>query len=109
MPHDIADAIPPAACGDMATLRAQIDRLDRELVAMIATRLGYIARAAEIKPSRDRVHDSARIEDVVAKVRQAAERQGVPPHLVDRVWRELIAQSIAYEFEKFDARMRAAG
>lgn len=108
MLREIADVIPPAACGDMPTLRDQIDRLDRELVSMIAVRLGYIGRAAEIKQSRDCVHDSGRIEDVVAKVRQAAERQGVPPDLVDRVWRELIAQSIAYEFEKFDARARPA-
>ncbi len=96
--------VPPADCPDMPTLRGQIDRIDRALVALIAERTGYIARAAVIKQRRDTVHDEARIEDVVAKIRRAAEALGVPGDLVEPVWRELIARSIAYEFEKFDAK-----
>ncbi|MBL9010254.1 MAG: chorismate mutase [Alphaproteobacteria bacterium] len=96
--------VPPADCPDMETLRGQIDRIDRALVALVAERTGYIARAAEIKQRRDTVHDDARIEDVVAKVRRTAEALGVPGALVEPVWRELIARSIAYEFVKFDAK-----
>lgn len=101
-------ALPPAQCPDMPTLRAQIDRIDRALVALIAERTGYIARAAEIKPTRGQVHDSARIEDVVAKVSAMARQHGIPVALVEPVWRELIAQSIAYEFARFDARAENA-
>jgi isochorismate pyruvate lyase len=39
----------PAACGSMAELRAEIDRLDRELVALLARRAGYIDRAAAVR------------------------------------------------------------
>jgi isochorismate pyruvate lyase len=104
---DIA-ALPPAQCPDMSTLRAQIDRIDRALVALIAERTGYIARAAEIKQQRAQVHDEARIEDVVAKVRAAAATHRLPPTLVDAVWRTLIAQSIAVEFKRFDERANSA-
>lgn len=92
----------------MPTLRAQIDRIDRALVALIAERVGYIARAAEIKQARSQVHDAARIEDVVAKVSAIARQHGIPAALVEPVWRELIAQSIAYEFARFDARGETA-
>jgi chorismate mutase len=34
----------PQQCRDMPELRAQIDRLDRELVAMLAMRQRYIER-----------------------------------------------------------------
>jgi isochorismate pyruvate lyase len=104
MPESDIAALPPAQCPDMPTLRAQIDRLDRALVALIAERVGYIARAAEIKKARSQVHDSARIEDVVAKVSASAREHGIPTELVEPVWRELIARSIAYEFKRFDAR-----
>lgn len=97
-------AVAPQECADMTALRAQIDRVDRALVALIAERTGYIARAAVIKQRRDTVHDGARIEDVVAKVKATAQAAGVPVEIVEPVWRELIARSIAHEFKKFDAK-----
>ena len=39
----------PAECETMADIRAEIDRLDAELVALFAQRVGYIDRAAAIK------------------------------------------------------------
>jgi isochorismate pyruvate lyase len=100
--------VPPSACPDMATLRVQIDRLDRALVKLLAERQGYIERAAEIKQDRAVVHDDARIEDVVSKVLSEARRAGLSPSIAEPVWRTLIARSIAHEFEKFDAKNSAA-
>jgi isochorismate pyruvate lyase len=88
----------------MSSLRVQIDRLDRALVAMLAERQGYIERAAQIKIDRAVVHDDARIEDVVAKVVAEARRAGLSPAIAEPVWRTLIARCIAHEFEEFDAK-----
>lgn len=87
----------------MAELRGEIDRVDRDLVALLAERQRYIERAAAIKTDRGRVHDAARIEDVVAKVLAAARRAGLDPKIAEPVWRLLIACCIAHEFERFDA------
>ena len=38
----------PADCTSMAQIRAEIDRLDEDLVRLFAERAGYIDRAAEI-------------------------------------------------------------
>jgi len=92
----------PEHCRDMAELRAEIDRLDRELVAMLAQRQRYIERAAEIKQDRAVVRDEARIEDVVAKVLVAARKAGLDPKIAEPVWRLLIERCIAHEFERFD-------
>ncbi len=91
-------------CKSMADIRREIDRMDRALVALVTQRLTYIERAAEIKTARSAVRDEARIADVVAKVRAAAEARGAPPDLFEAVWRTLMAHSIAHEFARFDAR-----
>jgi len=56
-------------CQSMAEVRQEIDRIDRLMIGLLAERQTYVARAAEIKPSRDVVRDPARVEDVVAKVK----------------------------------------
>ena len=94
----------PEDCRNMPTLRREIDRLDRALVAMLAQRQRYIERAAIIKQDRGRVRDEARIEDVIAKVVAEAKRVGLAPEIAEPVWRELVDRSIAYEFVAFDKK-----
>jgi isochorismate pyruvate lyase len=100
--------VAPGDCADMAALRAQIDRLDRILVGLLAERQGYIERAAIIKQDRNVVHDDARIEDVVSKVLAEAKRAGLSTAIAEPVWRTLIAHCIAHEFETFDEKNSAA-
>jgi len=91
----------PAECTSMAQIRAEIDRLDEELVRLFANRAGFIDRAAEIKAEVDlpaRIED--RVEEVVANVRRHAMTQGLPPELVEKLWRRLIDWSIAREESK---------
>lgn len=100
-----ASADPPLApetCRDMAEVRAGVDALDRQLVRLLAVRQGYMDAAARIKASRDKVHDPARIEDVVAKVRAAARACGLSEAIAEPVWRTLIDRCIAHEFEAWD-------
>jgi isochorismate pyruvate lyase len=94
-------------CRDMAELRGEIDRIDRALVTLLAERQTYIERAAAIKKDRAKVHDAARIEDVVAKVLAAASKAGLSGDIAEPVWRTLIARCIAHEFETFDRRVEA--
>ncbi|MFC0632764.1 chorismate mutase [Brevundimonas balnearis] len=97
---------PPEACADMAEVRHGVDALDRALVQLLAERQRYMEAAARIKPSRDAVHDDARIEDVIAKVLEAARGAGLSPAIAEPVWRTLIAQCIAHEFGVWDATRR---
>ena len=88
----------PADCQTMAHIRAEIDRLDEDLVRLFAERAGYIDRAAQIKAVVDlpaRIDD--RVEQVVQNVRRHAGTYGLPPDLVEKLWRRLIDWSIARE------------
>lgn len=88
----------PEDCATMAELRAEIDRLDGEIVAQLVARAGYIDRAIVLKPGENlpaRIHD--RVEDVVAKVRIKAEASGLDATLAEDLWRRIIDWSIARE------------
>jgi isochorismate pyruvate lyase len=88
----------PDDCMTMAELRAEIDRIDEELVARFAERATYIDRAIEIKSGIDLpARIVARVEEVVQNVRRHAVTQNLPPDLVEKLWRRLIDWSIARE------------
>ncbi len=88
----------PADCETMAHIRAEIDRVDEELVRLFAERTGYIDRAAQIKVGADLpARIDARVEEVVQNVRRHAATYGLPPELVEKLWRRLIDWSIARE------------
>ena len=91
----------PANCTTMAEIRVEIDRLDAELVALFAQRVGYIDRAAEIKaevgmPARI----GSRVEEVISNVRRHAEGHGLPPDKLEKLWRKLVEWSIEREEDK---------
>lgn len=87
-----------AECSTMEEVRAGIDRLDEELVRLLAERAALIDRAAEIKavaalPARI----EARVEQVLGNVRRHALTHGLSPELAEALWRHLIEWSIARE------------
>ena len=91
----------PEDCTTMAHIRAEIDRLDDDLVRLFAERAGYIDRAAEIKAGADLpARIDSRVEEVVQNVRRHAATYGLPPDLVEKLWRRLIDWSIAREESK---------
>lgn len=94
-------AVTPNSCTSMEEVRAEIDRLDRILVRLMAERQAYIEAAARIKMSPDEVRLEWRIEDVVQKVLSSAEREGLSLRIAEPVWRELIDRCIEHEHEKW--------
>ncbi|WP_374303333.1 chorismate mutase [Paracoccus sp. (in: a-proteobacteria)] len=83
---------------DMATLRAHIDAVDEQLVALLAQRHALIARAAQIKqkiglPARI----DERVEEVVANAGRHAASHGLDRALIENIWRQLVEAAIAQE------------
>jgi isochorismate pyruvate lyase len=82
----------------MAELRVQIDRLDRQLIALLAERAGYIDRAAQLKPAEGLpARIGARVSEVKNNVRAEAVAKGLDPDLAEGLWSQLIDWSIARE------------
>ncbi|KFG91172.1 Chorismate mutase [Sphingobium herbicidovorans NBRC 16415] len=90
----------------MAEVRAGVDKIDRQLVALFEQRFAHMRAAARIKPERSAVRDEARKAEVIDNVRQEAVRLGVPADILATLWDQLVEASIAYEMKEFD-RLRA--
>lgn len=89
---------PPSDCQNMTDLRAQIDQMDRDLIALLAKRAAYIDRAAELKPAENLpARIPARVQDVLDNVHREARAQGLDPDLAVSLWTQLINWSIARE------------
>lgn len=93
----------PDECTTMAEVRAGVDQTDRELVALLERRFGYMRAAARIKPSRDAVRDEDRKAAVVDAVRLAAQHASLPADQIADIWDGLVEASIAYEMEHWEA------
>ena len=92
----------PEACETMIDVREGVDATDRELVALLERRFGYMRAAARIKPNREAVRDEERKANVIAAAVAEAEACGVPGELIGELWERLVEGSIAYEFDVWD-------
>ena len=88
----------------MTEVRAGVDQVDRELVALLARRFAYMDAAARIKPERAAVRDEGRKAQVIANVRAGAAAAGLPEAVIGDLWDRLVEASIAYEMQAFDRR-----
>ena len=91
-------------CSTMAEVRAGVDQVDRALIALLDRRFAYMAAAARIKPTRDKVRDEGRKAQVIANARAEAARLGLPEDAIGGLWNDLVEASIAYELDLFDKR-----
>ena len=88
----------------MAQVRAGIDELDAEIVALLAKRFRFVDAAARVKQSRAEVRDERRISEVIERVRRLARDAGAPEQLVARFYEQMIETAIAIELRCFDTK-----
>ena len=93
-------------CATLADVRANIDRLDEEIVRLIAERAMYVKDAARFKRDAFQVSAPARQAQVFEKARLLAERhnQGFAnlDQVVDATYRAMVAAFIANEQTYFN-------
>lgn len=100
----MSETVDPERCTTMAEVRAGVDALDLQLVALLARRFGYMDAAARIKPERGMVRDEGRKAQVITNAAAEGARLGIPPAIIAALWDHLVEASIAYEMEAFDRR-----
>jgi isochorismate pyruvate lyase len=100
----------PKDCFEMPHVRAEIDRIDRALVDLIAERFSYVDRAWQIK--QDGTEGAVvpwRIQQVIDRVTERAEQKGVSSALIEALWRQMIGWFIQYEEERLQQHIEALG
>jgi isochorismate pyruvate lyase len=85
----------------MTEVRTEIDRVDKALVDTIAERFGYVERAWQLKlEAGQEANVPWRNQQVFDKVRARAVEKGLPPDLVEALWRQMVGWFIQHEEEK---------
>lgn len=84
-------------CASLDEVRANIDRLDREIVRLLGERGKYVVQAARFKRTEAEVHAPARVEQVIANVRRHAAEFGASPDVLERGYRVLVAEFTTQE------------
>lgn len=78
-------------CKSLQDVRAEIDRLDEEMIVRIGERARYVKAAARFKTSEADVTAPERQKLMLAQRREWAEREGLDPAVIEDVFRGLVA------------------
>ena len=84
-------------CQTLAEVRENIDRLDREIVKLMAERQKYVGEAGRFKKDPAAVSAPARVEAIIAKVKALSAEEGLAPEVGERAFRAMIAAFEDYE------------
>ena len=94
----------PLPCPEMGKIREDIDSLDNDILQLLKKRLNLIEQAALVKPERNQVRDIARIDEVIALIRQEAKIANYPEDMAEAIWKNIIELSINYEYDAYDKK-----
>jgi isochorismate pyruvate lyase len=84
---------------ELVALRARIDELDDQIVALLAARYALLADVVKAKGAHNVPHRvPARVEEVLARNEKNGTAQGLPPGLARAIWGHII--DAAHEYEK---------
>ena len=88
---------PAGECQSLSEVRTEIDRIDRDILALLGRRSGYVHAAARYKASEEAVAAPERQAAMFRARRQWAAEEDLDPDFVERLYRELIAYFIERE------------
>jgi isochorismate pyruvate lyase len=86
----------------LGQIRKQIDEIDEQVINLIAIRYKLVKQAAHYKTNQQDVAAPARVEQVIAKVKQFADRYGMQSSIVEELYRNMIARFIEEEGNEFE-------
>jgi len=88
-------------CDSLEEVRAEIDKVDADILHLIAKRKEYVKQAAKFKHSIDEVKAQDRVDAVVDHVRHLALTLGVNPNLVTDIYKQMIEEMVESEIAEF--------
>lgn len=89
-------------CSSLEEVRQHIDKIDSELIQLIAKRSTYVNQAAQFKKSVNEVKASDRVTAIIEKVRVLSEQYNLNPLIAEKIYRTMINSFIEQEITEFD-------
>ncbi len=91
----------PDECESLQDIRAEIDRLDQEVIAAFGQRFAFVKAAAKFKTSEAGVKASDRFAAMLQQRREWAEAEGLNPDVIERLYRDLVTHFIEEELRQW--------
>jgi len=88
-------------CNTLDEARIEIDKVDEEIVKLIAARNDYIKQIAHFKTSIEEVKAEDRIAEVISKVREQAIELELSPNLINDLFLRMIDGMVESEIAEF--------
>lgn len=96
-------------CNSLAEVRENIDRINRDLVRLLAERQKYVAEAGRFKANPAAVSAPARVEQIIQNVKALARQQGLSEAVAEKTFRAMISGFEDYEREVWTKKNAAGG
>jgi isochorismate pyruvate lyase len=87
----------PEQCENIAEIRAEIDRIDHDIVTALGERLKYVRAASQFKTSEASVRAVERVRNLLEQRRAWALEEGLDPEVVEKMYRDLLSFFIEAE------------
>jgi isochorismate pyruvate lyase len=87
----------PEECRSIEDVRAEIDCIDRQVIALIGKRAEYVRAAVKFKTSEADVRASERFEAMLHRRRAWAAEVGISPDIVEKLYRDIVQHFIREE------------
>lgn len=87
-------------CESLDEVRENIDRIDKDLIRLMAERSIFVNQAARFKKTEADVEAPKRVEQIITKVRSLANEVNLNPDIAESVYRTMITAFIEQEKSK---------
>jgi len=94
----------PTDCNSLGDVRSAIDHVDEQIVALLGLRADYVRAAARFKTSESAVAAPERQAAMLQARREWAQREGLDPDFIEKLYRDLVAHFIWRELEHWKSR-----
>ncbi|MCH9814200.1 MAG: chorismate mutase [Epsilonproteobacteria bacterium] len=88
-------------CNSLDDVRDEIDKVDQQIIALIAQRKDLVKQAANFKNTVEEIKADERVDDVLNKVRHQALTLSLSPNLVAEIYQRMIDDMVETEIAQF--------
>ncbi len=87
----------------MQDVRAEIDRIDKEVIRLLGQRFAYVQAASQFKTSATSVRAPERFTAMLEQRRAWAQAAGLDGGVIENMYRELVNYFIEEEMKKWQS------
>jgi len=90
-------------CQDIGCIRSEMDRINIEILQLLAERTAYVKRAGDLKSQTTKVADDRqRVADQEKQIIEKSRELGVPLEISVPVFKEIMENSIKFQQQHID-------